>query len=453
MRRLIAAAIVSSMVAAPVGARQQPSNATPPPAVASERISRLGDWLQAVRTHEPGTQDAALYTLASWDNREIRTLWIDVQALIHFIRCPKCLAFTVIGLDGRVVRITYTRPEAVALQDIATLIRERAGDDNQILKRGAILHADVVMYGQPSGEPHVDRPLSPIPRSSTQPPPAPDRLVLRSNDGRPDSIVNDAVHWDIAYALLDKVTDISGKVAPGKDETVRLWYRATIAHLQNVSMHDPAHFERALRLFPDDAEIQFQTGALHESLASGRVQEVLRGATIPTGVSLAIKSEHSELENAERHFRRALELEPTHQEARLRLGRVLGLLDRHEQAAIELRQVTDDVDHVVLRYYTALFLGHEEEALGHRDAAQTAYERAGNLFPLAQSPQIALSHLAREAGDRAAALSSVQRVLSLPPNEMDRRDPFWIYHFVQGRHVDELLAELYRPFRSKQDRP
>jgi hypothetical protein len=26
--------------------------------------------------------------------------------------------------------------------------------------------------------------------------------------------------------------------------------------------------------------------------------------------------------------------------------------------------VTDDVDHVVLRYYTALFLGREEEALG-----------------------------------------------------------------------------------------
>jgi hypothetical protein len=36
---------------------------------------------------------------------------------------------------------------------------------------------------------------------------------------------------------------------------------------------------------------------------------------------------------------------------------------------------------------------------------------------------------------------------------VDRRDPFWVYHFVQGRHLDELLDELYRPFRHKERSP
>lgn len=449
MRRLVAAAIATAMCSAPAAA-PAPSNPRPPPAVASQRIGQLDDWLLAVRAHEPGALDSALYRLASWSNSQIRTLWVDVQTLVHFVRCPKCNATTVIGLDGRVSRVGYTHLEVAALREMAAAIRERAGDDNQVLKRGAILHADVVMYAQPTADPIVDR--SAATRSSA-PTPAPERIILRSSDGRPDSLITDAVHWDIAYSLLAQVTDVSGKIAPAADDTVRLWYRATIAYLQNTSMHDPVHFQRALGLFPGDADIQFQAGCLHESLASARVQEAVRTATMPTGVTIAVKSERGELETAERFFRRALEIDPAHHESRLRLGRVLGLLDRHDQAAAELRQVPDDVDDLTIRYYTALFLGHEEEALGHRDAARAAYEHAGALFPLAQSPQIALSHLAREAGDRAAALASAQRVLNLPVNEMDRRDPFWIYHFVQGRHVDELLDELYRPFRSRREEP
>jgi hypothetical protein len=71
------------------------------------------------------------------------------------------------------------------------------------------------------------------------------------------------------------------------------------------------------------------------------------------------------------------------------------------------------------------------------------------MFPLAQSPQIALSHLARQAGDREAAMASIQRVLDLPVNDMDRRDPLWLYFYFGGRFLDEWLAELYRPFRRK----
>jgi len=418
----------------------------------SPRLTLLQQYLHAVRTHEPGDTDSALYTVASWSNQQIRSLWVDVQTLMLLVHCPGCKGVTVRSLDDRIAQRQYTTSEFIALREMAGTVRERHEDDD-ILKRGAILHADVVMLGHREGDLHVEQPPpSAAGRGPNPSPPGAGRIILKSVDGRQDHLIDAAVHWDIAYTLLDRIPN-GAKPAPQGDLTVRHWYHATIAYFQGTAMYDPQHFERALRLFPTDAEVVFQAGCLHESLASSRVQEVLRSATIPRGMAPSFKSEKAELETAERFFRGALELDPSRQEIRVRLGRVLGLLDRHEQAAAELRQVTDDVDQMALRYYTALFLGREEEMLGRRDAAREAYERAAAMFPLAQSPLIALSHLARDAGERDRALASIQRVLELPSHEMDRRDPFWVYHFIQARHLDELLDELYRPFRHKVPSP
>ena len=414
-----------------------PAQAAEPP---TRRIALLSRWIESVQTHEPGDSDAALYTLASLSNSQIRALWIEVQTLLRFVHCSGCNASGVRGLDGKLSPVSYSKSELAALHELAATLREQ-GRDNEILKRGAIVHADVVIIAGLQPDVYVEQPRPSPFGSYRPPPPGPERLVLQSKDGRQERVIDDSAHWELAYALLDRLP------APQHDETVRVWYRATIAYLQTSAMHDLSHFERALRLFPDDAEIQFQTGCLHETLASPRVQAVLRSVAVPSGVVIAVKSERAELESAERYFRRALALDPHHQEARLRLGRVLGLLDHHEQAARELQQVSDEVDHLALRSYTALFLGREEEALGDRDAARAAFERAGDMFPMAQSPQLALSHLARDGADRERALSRVERVLGLPPDEVDRRDPFWVYHFIQGRHLDELLDELYAPFR------
>jgi len=434
----------------------------------SARIERLAGWLQAVRAHEPGKSDAAVQTLSGWSNAAIKALWIDVQTLIHFARCRLCRVAAVKGIDGRVQAIGYSRPELAALRELAFVIRENR-ETNEILKRAAILHGDVVMIAQPQGEPRIT-PLAPPPapekmpplsaRSGMRPPlPSPDRVVVRSTDGRQDSVTTDAVHWDISYVLLDLVGPEVGdpdiapnaafKAAPEADDSVRQWYRGTSAYMLANAMHDMHHFGRGLKLFPRDADLHFLMGCLHESQSNPRVQTLMRSIALPTGVTLAVKSEHEELDLAAQSFRRALDLNPDYADARLRLGRVLGRMGHHENALTELRQVPDEVDHVALRYFAALFLGREEEMTGHRDEARTAYTRAGDMFPLAQSPQIALSHLAREAGDREAALASLQRVLDLPVNDMDRRDPLWMYFYFGGRFMDEWLGELYRPFRHK----
>ena len=84
----------------------------------------------------------------------------------------------------------------------------------------------------------------------------------------------------------------------------------------------------------------------------------------------------------------------------MRYGRVLGGLGKHAEAAVELRSRRSRPGRSARCCYCAeLFLGAEEEALGNRDARarwRTAGGRA--LSPMAQSPLVALSQLARRYG-------------------------------------------------------
>jgi tetratricopeptide (TPR) repeat protein len=135
-------------------------------------------------------------------------------------------------------------------------------------------------------------------------------------------------------------------------------------------------------------------------------------------------------------------------EAHLRLGRVLGLLGRHAEALAELRQAEPLLTGDELQYYAALFAGAEEEALDRLDAARERYQRASSLFPLAQSPFLALSELAHRRGDRAGAAAAMQKVFELPAAlDGERDDPWWRYHIVQARNAEELLDAVVAPFR------
>jgi len=176
----------------------------------------------------------------------------------------------------------------------------------------------------------------------------------------------------------------------------------------------------------------------------------MRSAVLADGVAFDIASAPLELRQAERFFRRALETRPDHVEARLRLGRVLGLLGQHADAARELRQVVGSVDDDVLRYYGELFLGAEEEALSRFDAALAAYQRAVALYPAAQSPWLALSSLGRRRGDRAEAQRALQHLFDLPSRARDD-DPWWTYYVAQARDVDALLDTLRRPFLAERE--
>jgi tetratricopeptide (TPR) repeat protein len=265
------------------------------------------------------------------------------------------------------------------------------------------------------------------------------------DDGRRLGFENAAEHWRAARLLLDNVRprDSRGnRPAPARDEMVQSWYRVTTAYQQRIQQYELGHLERALELFPDDPELHFFNGCLHETFASRRIQSVFHAVSLPNGVTFNIGSERSELRLAEVSFRKALEGGPELAEARLRLGHVLGLIGRHSEAADELRKAVSATDDQLLLYYGHLLLGGELDAMGNRDRARDAYGRAAALFPRAQSPKLALSQMANRAGDRRLALDAIRSVLGPPADQFDRVDPWWTYHMEQGRSADVQLARL-----------
>jgi hypothetical protein len=430
---LIAAAVVSGFsqtsrpraAAPPQSATELKGRSTLP----ATRLDRLQEWLAAVDRHDPGTPDGPAVEVRSWSSRELSALWIDVDGLAQLMRNPKLNNFFVRSNDRRGAgELRYSRGEMQRLRELARDAIRR-GDENRVMKRGALLHADIAMLFPADGEPIFNRP------------PPGQRFVMRTADGRQLRIERMAVHWEIARTLLDAVTP-----SPSRDEMVRLWYRATIAYLQSREQLDVLHIDHARQLFPDDADILFQAGCLHETFAAPRVQGAIQSASLPPGMVFDVSSEHGELRQAETFFRRALNVAPGFVEARIRLGHAIGRLGQHADAAGELRRAIAATEDSLLLYYAELFLGGEEEALGRRDAARDSYERAAALYPLAQSPHLALSHLARRFGDRPGALRAIQQVLKLPAAGSDRVDPWWAYHIAQGRNADALLADLRRPF-------
>jgi hypothetical protein len=100
--------------------------------------------------------------------------------------------------------------------------------------------------------------------------------------------------------------------------------------------------------------------------------------------------------------------------------------------------LTRDVD----RYYAQLFLGAEENALARLDTARSAYQQAASLFPRAQSPWLALSQLAWQQGDSAAARTAFLALADLSSSPAERDDPWWSYDIWPAANAQELLNEV-----------
>ena len=86
------------------------------------------------------------------------------------------------------------------------------------------------------------------------------------DDGRRLGFENAAEHWRAARLLLDQVgprDSRNDKPAPARDEIVQSWYRVTTAYQQRIQQYQGGHLERALALFPEDAELHFFNGCLH----------------------------------------------------------------------------------------------------------------------------------------------------------------------------------------------
>ena len=415
------------------------------------RITRLERWLDATYAHRPGSIDDSVRLVRTWNQQQLRLVWVDVLTIVSLIRAPDVSLFYVsepvgAGQSSRQIspiatnrsqQVLYTNGELRRLRAIAKQVSAdgKPGRENDLLKRGAMLHADVeILVGR-----------SDVPASNASP--GPGGATLRMDDGQQIGLTNTVSHWNMGRRLLDSVRPLESKTPfktrpdPGADETVRRWYLAACAFMLRTRFIEVDHFSRALDLFPNDPDVLFFVASEHENFAGTRTQSVMRSMRGPRDVKFDIQEEGAELRLAEQLYKRALERNPRLIEARIRLGRVLGLRGRHEEAVAQLRQA-EPVEEPILQFYVHLFLGGEFEALGNGVEARRSYERAKATAPTAQSPLLGLSRLAEEAGDRAAARELIARVLELPRVEPERADRWWIYEIVQARAVDEIVADL-----------
>jgi hypothetical protein len=408
-----------------------------PSSQAVSRVDRLEQWLTAIERHEPGSSDSPALTVGPWNADDLRWLWVDLTSVIRLMHDPRARGFLMPTQGQRVpAQFVYSESDLRRLRALAVREAPPRGETggqrqdlvrasvNRLVKRGAVLHANIAMSTQAHTPPADWRPdLS-------------GALSITFKDGDQTGIDNTARHWQTAGTLLNGVLP-----DPSRDEMVRLWYRATMALMHGRGELHPAHLERALQLFPADADLLFFNGCQHETLATPELQGVSR--TFPREMNWTVGSERAELRQAETFFRRALAIAPDFAEARVRLGRVLGLLGRHAEAADQLRLVATPTD-PLLAYYRAMFVGAEVEALGQPAEARTWYERAAALYPNAQSPLVALSQLAQRQADRPGATRALDQLFQLPADDDDRDDPWWAYHMAQGRDADARLAALYR---------
>jgi tetratricopeptide (TPR) repeat protein len=473
---LIVLTLIGAGAAPASGQLRAPASGARLPAVEEVgpgRLERLEQWLKAAARHAPGEDDEALTEAAEWPNSDLKKLWIDVNALVQIIRLPpdrRPTRFSIRSENQKTpTQVRYTPaqfrrltvlacaaggrlndPECITmraadeldadLRQLSALVRaaKGRGDDNYIVRRGALLHGDVAMLA----------PLSMEAPGDVWPTGGLERFRMEISDGQEVDFRQSAVHWEIARMLLDFVRPRdTDRADPGHDDMVRQWYRATAAWMQLREDHDRIHLDRARALFPNDPDILFLSASQHETYGGVPIQTAVRSAVLPTGVTMDVGSESVELRQAEGLFRRVLELRPGYAEARMRHGRVLGGLAKHADAASELRRAVGDLTDSQQLYYAELFLGAEEGMLGNREAARASYDRAAELFPQAQSPLLALSEIARRSGDRNGALRAIDRLFALSGEGRDEHDdPWWWYYTTQARDADDLLDALYQPF-------
>jgi tetratricopeptide (TPR) repeat protein len=351
--------------------------------------SLVANWTTAVRTHAAGTVDEPLKTVASWPREHVTLV---VRLIVERLR--------------RLVVAGYVADT----QELAEL--------TDALLRGLSLHTDIAIAERNS--PGV-RPAAVI-------------LV----DGQETRYIGRSAHWPIARQIAAELA-----TRPGMGPRVAAWYRATAAVMQQWRDLDllGVQLEAGQTLFVDDPVLALYQGAFRQTFGDQRLQKYLRrrGSTegyglppqasrkgpVPAAAARLPNATRVELGVAERELRRALALDPSLHEARIRLAHVLSRLGDDRQAVEVVRPALEAPLPPLLEYYAAVVLGRSEEQLGRFDEAGVAYARAAARFPGAQSAEIGRSRVALAQGRAAGAQKMLVDVVG--PYSTEQPDPWLDY--------------------------
>jgi tetratricopeptide (TPR) repeat protein len=382
-----------------------------------ERIGEFEAWLDLARRHAPGKVDASVTQARRIGVERHFAFAHDLRALIQFINDP-----------GRYDLYKPSRPYSFLEKEVLRKIaaRERAaGTTDGLLRMVALLESDSVMLT--GGERYVV-----VPPGSELP-----RDMILSMDGVGLEAVTVPPNWQLARQAIGAMSDDRDTVAWG-----RLWYEATTAFLFSDLLLAPLpkHLAQRRLEFPEDAGAWFDEGCYFEYLAGDRFQQAMESGP-RKGLRIVGHDRKEALAQARRMYEAAVERDPRHPEARLRLARVK-LVQRDARSAVrELTAVLPDLGtDSVLRYLAYLFLGAAQESAGDVTAAMTAYREAVNLYPRAQSPRVALARI-----EPPSSSSDADPLEYLLRGDRPRSDDPWLaYHTGPAPRSRALSAEFWR---------
>jgi tetratricopeptide (TPR) repeat protein len=397
-------------------------------------MGMLNDWVKAVDAHRAGESDAALATITSWTYDDLELMRTYVETLAG--------APTETNRDRLRRRSAISTIDVAAIRDLGRILAGR-GDLDIFRKRAVILHSDAAIKGSTP----VVKPASPSRQLQAQRGREPNNrsVIVKSFDGRVENFDLRNLHWDFAMDVLEALPD-----KPSPDPMVAAWYRAIGAYFARERQFADAlaHFDRAREVVPDNAGVLYGEACLHETLGAPRIQNYVRVTTLPNGLYIrGVESELAEWRRAEGLLRRALILNPTFIEARLRLARVLIQQRKFDEGLGFAEQVAAESQDQTIRYYALLFVADAQLSLERAVDARQSYQEAIDLFPDTQAARLGLGAALRMMGHSAEALEAMMPTLTKQPSTRAGNDPWWDYYDGDASRVEALLDDLRAPFK------
>ena len=400
-----------------------------------DSASALVRWVAAVRDHKPGTADGAASVAAGLTYTERVRLNPAMQYFLKILRGD---------------RVAVRSPAEQNIVDAFRSVRLDPGV-GAFIRRAAILHTDATVFADRFPYVPDDAPAAP-PRGLDATPLLFNQRLVKHTDGRFVGAASASWHLVFARSLIDML--FPGDAAPRDPRVVTAddrrfggeWYHATASYLLAAGNLAELkwHLEGAASVLPDDPRIVFDRGCYAEALGLP-YNQVLRddpGFQRATAQSTTVlPSEERTDEEAERLYRRALELNDQFTEARVRLARLLARRARYDDALVQLGLAQASPRTRVVAYYSELVAGRIAQALTRYPESLQHYQTAASLYPDAQSALLGASQAAVMAADPATALSFVQRLG--PRSGRADADPWGVYHIGAGRDVNALLASLW----------
>ncbi|MGE5357836.1 MAG: tetratricopeptide repeat protein [Bacteroidales bacterium] len=152
-----------------------------------------------------------------------------------------------------------------------------------------------------------------------------------------------------------------------------------------------------------------------------------------------VQSPTSDLSQAAELYRQALAKHASFVEARVRFGRVLGLLGEPQAAITELERVRTESKDPQLAYLASLFLGEIHEGSHNQKAALDAYRAAVLACPHGLAARAALARLLELSGQHVEATEVMRGQFAPIPGQAHARDPWQDYFHGSP---DDLAREL-----------